>query len=158
MQGLVSRIKQHYSSCNMQDHALIAEEDVVLIDLSVESTTSYRESPDTTLSVKEKRPKMTHISEYVKKTSKSESELLDLLIARYIYATNTPLVAVEHPEFIKLIKMLRPGYLTPNRYDVGNILLDQEQGSLLDYMEIKTRNLLYLCFADVFSGRRIAVV
>ena len=78
---------------------------------------------------------MTHISEYteyVMKTSKSESELLDLQIARYIYATNAPLVAVEHPEFIKLIKMLRPGYLPPNRHDVGNKLLDKVQGSLLD--------------------------
>ena len=135
MQGLVSRLKQHYSSCNMQDHALMAEEDVVLINLSVESTTSSRESPDSTLFVKEKRPKMTHISEYteyVMKTSKSESELLDLQIARYIYANNTPFVAVEHPEFIKLIKMLRPGYLPPNRHDVGNKLLDKVQGSLLD--------------------------
>ena len=78
---------------------------------------------------------MTHISEYteyVMKTSKSESELLNLQIARYIYETNTPFVAVEHPEFIKLIKMLRPGYLPPNRHDVGNKLLDKVQGSLLD--------------------------
>ena len=111
---------------------LMAEEDVVLIDLSVESTTSSRESPDTTLFVKEKRNKMTHISEYVMKTSKSESELLDLQIARYIYATNTPFVAVEHPEFIKPIKMLCPGYLPPNRHDLGNKLLDKVQGSLMD--------------------------
>ena len=69
------------------------------------------QSPDTTLFVKEKRSKMTHISEYVMKISKSESELLDLQIARYTYGTNTPFVAVEHPGFIKLIKLLCPGYL-----------------------------------------------
>ena len=66
-----NRLKQHYSSCNIQDHTLIVEKDV-LIDLSVESTPSI-ELSDTTLFVKEKRPKMAHIGEFAMKPSKSES-------------------------------------------------------------------------------------
>ncbi|KAI6649837.1 Transposase [Oopsacas minuta] len=130
MQGVVNRLKQHYSSCSMQDHPIIAENES--IDLVARSTALCGEVPDTSLFAKEKRPRITHIGEYVMKTSKSEAELLDLQIARYIYATNTPFIAVEHPEFMKLIKMLRPGYIPPNRHDIGNKLLNNVQGSLLD--------------------------
>ncbi|KAI6648626.1 DTW domain-containing protein 2 [Oopsacas minuta] len=85
MQGVVNHLKQHYSSCSMQDHPIIAENES--IDLVARSTALCGEVPDTSLFAKEKRPRITHIGEYVMKTSKSEAELLDLQIACYIYAT-----------------------------------------------------------------------
>ena len=41
-----------------------------------------------------------------------------------IYATNSPFRMVDHPEFIKIIHFLCPGYNPPNRTDTGGKLLD----------------------------------
>ena len=57
---------------------------------------------------------------------------LDLQVARFIYATNSAFTIVEHPEFIKLLQMVRPGYNPPNRHDVGGKLLDHVHSSLLE--------------------------
>lgn len=66
------------------------------------------------------------------KTSQTEKAALDEQVARFIFATNTAFSAVEHPEFIKLVELLRPGYSPPNRHDVGGRLLDKVQQSLMD--------------------------
>ena len=96
------------------------------------------------------------------KTSKLEAELLDEQIARYFYATNTPFVAVEHPEFVKLINMLRPGYSPPSRYDVGGNLLDKVQSSLMDTcrltLENKTVSLLWTGGAMFITNPMFALV
>lgn len=49
---------------------------------------------------------------------------LDEQIARYIYATNSAFLSVEHEEFKKLIEMMRPGYKPPNRQQISGVLLD----------------------------------
>lgn len=54
------------------------------------------------------------INKFVVKTSKTDKASLDQQIANYLYATNTPFRAVEHDQFIKMIRMLRPGYIPPN--------------------------------------------
>ena len=41
-----------------------------------------------------------------------------------IYATNSPFRMVDHPELIKMIHFLRPGYNPPNRVDIGGKLLN----------------------------------
>ena len=61
---------------------------------------------------------------YLIKTSKPEKEAINEQIARIIYATNSPFRIVDHPEFIKMIHFLRPGYKPPNRTDTGGKLLD----------------------------------
>ena len=38
--------------------------------------------------------------------------------------TNSPFSIVEHPEFLKLITMLRPGYQAPSRHKISDGLLD----------------------------------
>ena len=40
--------------------------------------------------------------------------------------------AVEHDQFIKMVRMLRPWYIPPNRYQVGGCLLDQSFSSVID--------------------------
>ncbi|KAI6659886.1 hypothetical protein LOD99_14226 [Oopsacas minuta] len=109
MQEVVNRLKQHYSSCSVQDHPIIAENES--IDLVARSTALSGEVPDASLFAKN-LGLLISVNKYVMKTSKSEAELLDLQIARYIYATNMPFIAVEHPKFIKLIKMVWPGYIS----------------------------------------------
>ena len=41
-----------------------------------------------------------------------------------VYATNSPFRMVDHPEFIKMIHFICPGYNPPNRTDIGGKLLD----------------------------------
>lgn len=72
------------------------------------------------------------INKFVVKTSKTDKASLDQQIANYLYATNTPFRAVEHDQFIKMIRMLRPGYIPPNRHQVGGDLLDQSFNSVIE--------------------------
>lgn len=55
---------------------------------------------------------------------KTSSTNLDLQIARFIYGTNSSFRVVEHPEFKKLINMLRLGYNLPTRQTITGNLLD----------------------------------
>ncbi|XP_045110374.1 uncharacterized protein LOC123504116 [Portunus trituberculatus] len=64
------------------------------------------------------------------KISNTEKVALDQEIANYFYATNTPFQAIEHDQFIKMIRMLRPGYIPPNREQVEGPLLDQSFSSV----------------------------
>jgi len=52
----------------------------------------------------------------VTQTSKTNKTAMDRQIARFLYGTNTPFSAVGHPEFVKLVQLLRPGYNPPNKF------------------------------------------
>lgn len=71
---------------------------------------------------KNKKQNQSEMSAFVTKTSTNLKLKLDQQIARYIYATNTPFLSVEHNEFKTLIEMLRPGYKPPSRYQIGGML------------------------------------
>ena len=142
MQGVVNRLKQHYAVCSSNSQ-----------DLSIETMELSQENPPNDLFgeaqtfgnmsrqvISKKRKICNTISDYMVKTTKLEAELLDEQIARYFYATNTPFVAVEHPEFVKLINMLRPGYSPPSRYNVGGNLLVKVQSSLMDTCRLTLEN------------------
>ncbi|CAH1977235.1 unnamed protein product [Acanthoscelides obtectus] len=45
----------------------------------------------------------------VVKTTCSEKKNIDIQVARFDYATSCAFRAVEHPEFKRLMEMLRPG-------------------------------------------------
>lgn len=60
---------------------------------------------------------------------------LDIQVARFIFATNTPFRHVEHPEFISMMQLCRPGYLPPNRKQIGGNLLDEVYSSVKMNME-----------------------
>eukprot|EP00102_Acyrthosiphon_pisum_P018457 XP_008190223.1 PREDICTED: uncharacterized protein LOC100569569 isoform X2 [Acyrthosiphon pisum] len=65
--------------------------------------------------------KSSSMDTFIYRTSPSEKMKLDHQIAKYIYATNSSFSYVEHPEFKRMIEMLRPGYIPPNR---DNIAMD----------------------------------
>lgn len=58
------------------------------------------------------------------RTTAKEKNQLDLQIARFIFGTNSAFRHVEHPEFVKMVQLLRPGYKPPNRKQISNELLD----------------------------------
>lgn len=70
------------------------------------------------------------MNQFVVRTTQADKQNLDVQVARFIYATNTAFRAVEHGKFIKLINMLRPGYVPPNRHRISNELLNQVYDSL----------------------------
>lgn len=45
---------------------------------------------------------------------------------RFFYACNIPFVSVEHPEFAKLMDLLRPGVRLLGRHTLGGRLLEEE--------------------------------
>lgn len=56
----------------------------------------------------------------------SEKNEIDILLARAIYETGTPLHIVSSPAWKALFKKLRPAYDLPSRYIVSNRLLNEE--------------------------------
>lgn len=86
-----------------------------------------------------KRMKPTNLRNYYTSvaTSKDDKELLDNAIAEYFYATNTPFKNADHPFFLKMIALLRPGYQPPNRLKIGGQLLEVS-AKKLDEIIVKT--------------------
>jgi len=58
------------------------------------------------------------------KTSSADKVDLDLQVARFVYATNSSFLLVQHPEFKKLISLLKPGYNPPTRQSIATDLLN----------------------------------
>lgn len=54
-----------------------------------------------------------------------EQEILNKQVAKMIFATNTSIKIVEHPEFKTMIEMLRPGYKVPNRFKIAKELVNK---------------------------------
>jgi hypothetical protein len=57
-------------------------------------------------------------------TDRGTKELLDLQLTRFIVGANLPFRCVTHPEFVKLIRQLRPGYTPADRKTIAGSLLD----------------------------------
>lgn len=76
-----------------------------------------------------KRKRVTYVPLNVAKdctvvsTSDAYGEKIGEQIGRYFFATNTPFSHVEHPEFIKLCHLMRPGYEPPTRKQLGEEVL-----------------------------------
>lgn len=61
---------------------------------------------------------------HVIKTSSCVQKTLDIEIAKLFYACNLPFSIADHPQFVKVVKTLRPGYTPPTRKTIGGSLLD----------------------------------
>lgn len=71
-----------------------------------------------------KRSSSTSLDKFIIKTSASQKENLDEEVARMIFATNSPFRLVQHPQFLKMVQTLRPGYIPPSRKDIADKYLD----------------------------------
>jgi hypothetical protein len=49
---------------------------------------------------------------------------LEKQVGRFVFATNSPFKVVEHPEFLKMMNMVRPSIKLPKRQTVGGRILD----------------------------------
>ena len=134
MQGLVARLKQHYHECTIFiDFTDDASADLCILNPDIQVLPhSKRNMSDIRLDSQAKKQKSvkSRMTNFVVQTSTTEKAAIDLQIARFVCATNSPFTIVEHPEFMMLMAMLRPGYHPPNRHDVGNELLDELYNSM----------------------------
>ena len=67
---------------------------------------------------------------YSIKTDNTFKAKLDDQIAKFFYACNIPFNVAEHPQWLKMIELLRPGYLPPNRKALAGPLLEKTHGEI----------------------------
>ena len=65
------------------------------------------------------------LKNFVQKTTADEKRKIDLDVGRFIYATNSSFLSVEHCKFKSLVNRLRPGYTPPSREQIGGPILDE---------------------------------
>lgn len=155
LQGLVARMKAHRAKCAGQsDEATAsglsleaAENSTVAIgpQQAVSDSDDNSAMPSTSSTIDVGTTAATHpggridvpvktvrLDNFVTKTSKSEKEVFDTQIAKFIYATNSSFRIVEHPYFVRLIELLHPGYSPPSRLDISGRLLDAVHSTCLE--------------------------
>lgn len=74
----------------------------------------------------QKRPRLqqSSVTHFGLTTDRKQKVELDMQIARMFYACNIPFNVVSHPEFQRMVEMLRPGYQAPTRKALAGDLLD----------------------------------
>lgn len=154
--GIVARLKKHVEQCLSYDKK--DDDDNQLYEKIITSETGASTSTNVKTEVldigrKPTKRKMFEIendskknmNSYVIKTSKTQKQMLDEEVARYIYATNSAFHHVQHPQFKKMISALRPGYTAPNEVEIGGSLLDniysQEKEKCSEYLSGQIVNL-----------------
>lgn len=136
MQGIPSRMKKHYEECWLGQ---VPETEVVEDDVDQDEVQPTPNDPIPGPSMSTSTPatskKRTHAAHQyaslsvvkdsaVVSTSDAYAERIDEQIGRYFFATNTPFTHIEHPEFIKLCQLMRPGYQPPSRKQLSEKILD----------------------------------
>ena len=147
IQGLVKRMKDHFEVCEgnknrasvggcSQPTLVFSSQPTAPVDslepISPPPTPAEQMRPVFSFSSEGSVPKSTKkqkisesVAKYFTKTTEIEKKALDHQVAKTIFATNSSFSFAEHPEFIKLCSMLRPGYHPPSRKVVGSTLLDE---------------------------------
>lgn len=98
------------TSTSEEDDKMDLDDDHVSEPASSSTTSTLKTSKPP-----EKRLKTTKLSNYYSSVATTKKDKED--------ATNTPFKNADHPCFLKMIALLRPGYQPPNRLQVGGILL-----------------------------------
>ncbi|KAK6186203.1 hypothetical protein SNE40_008288 [Patella caerulea] len=120
MPGIVDRMKKHTERCEKNDSIVIDVDES--LPFGTPSTSAMSLCSSTKTSTFEK---LSLIDKFVYSTSDTEKAALDKQCSKFIYATNSSFLTVEHREFKQFIEMLRPWYKPPTRKDVAGSLLDQ---------------------------------
>lgn len=125
----------------------IQDDDVEVVDVEPIAKKMRQDSSASTSS-------QSIMSQFVVKTPQKEKHKIDLQVARYFYATNTPFRHCEHPEFIKLMQLSRPGYSPPNRKNMGGKMLDEVHVTVKSDMEKYLRGKVVCMALDGWSNIR----
>ena len=74
------------------------------------------------------------VSGFLIKTTDNQKSLFDLEIAKLFYACNLPFSVAEHPQFLRVLQLIRTGYKPPTRKAIGSNLLDTVTDQLQEDM------------------------
>lgn len=110
------RLREHFKKCSSQSDASVDQGRKRPRDDSPPPT--KRQALDPIIQVQPQ------IADHVFKTSSSDRSTLDMEIARLFYSCNIPFSVADHPQFKKVIQLLRPGYKPPTRKVIAGPLLD----------------------------------
>ncbi|KAM4023539.1 uncharacterized protein ACNLHF_028214 [Anomaloglossus baeobatrachus] len=85
------------------------------------------------------------VEKFILKTTTSQKEHFDELIAKFIFATNSSFRLVEHPLFVQMIEGIRPGYKPPSRFDISGkhlqAVYDIERAACTKYLKDEVVNM-----------------
>lgn len=129
MAGLVARMRTHKEKCKPLEQPTIETDEghgstSTSSEIIPSSTPAIPSNSDNN-PINSAAPKRElQMSKFVVKTTSDIKTKIDIQLGRAIYATNTSFLSVEHPEFIKLFEMLRPGYKLPNQKQIGGKILE----------------------------------
>lgn len=118
IQGIVTRMKKHYSSCNGANENNSLEEST--LESSVNSDSSFNSSNPC-----KKARHSGEMTGYTIATTKSQAEKFNVLLTEVIAGCNLPLSFVHHPCFLKFCNSLRPGYKPPSRQELSEKMIPQ---------------------------------
>lgn len=164
--GLVKRMETHFQKCsavsNTDADPDVAEVCVVeeLADAGPSRSSDDSSSATTVAALQSQSSASSHssVSASMKKftisTGREDKKKIDLQVARYMFATNTPFHHVEHPEFLKLIEYLRPGYKPPNLKEIGGELLEEVYNSIQESVKDDLKNKTINMSIDGWSNVR----
>jgi hypothetical protein len=74
---------------------------------------------------KSKRSIQPHMTNHFKSLTSEHKVHLDDEVAKFFYSCNIAFIVAEHPQWKKLVGMLRPGYTPPSSRRIGNELLSK---------------------------------
>lgn len=133
--GKVERLKKHILSCQSlkkKNANEINNSEIVDSNLFNTIVNDCEASNESVMPSKRIRyESQLCLDSHIVKTSKGTAESLDLLVAKFFYATNIAFTAVEHQTFKELISTLRPGYSPPSRKALAGELLDKVSAEVL---------------------------
>ena len=92
-----------------------------------------------------------NVDTFFTSTDKQSKTQLDEQTARTFYACNIPFNVVNHPQFVRMIEMLRPGYHPPSRFDLAGSLLDKVHNKLTDEMKAEVKGKSVTLITDGWS-------
>ncbi|XP_073411330.1 uncharacterized protein [Dendrobates tinctorius] len=160
IQGLVCRLKSHYENCNQKgnedvdsDTTNVNEPPQLLMhqEPSTSGSNMACAARDNqylgTTSTKQPKKKLCvqSVEKFILKTTTSQKEHFDELIAKFIFATNSSFRLVEHPLFVQMIEGIRPGYKPPSRFDISGkhlkAVYDIERAACTKYLKDKVVNM-----------------
>lgn len=140
--GKVERIRRHLEKCSKfmeNNNSEVIENENIEIETettkSSQSTATMPGSKKMPLKLKSnfenqppsksKRQKTSNLDQFVTKTTKTQQSDIDLKVAEFFYTCNIPFATVENSGFLKMVNVLRPGYVPPNRKQLSGPLLDE---------------------------------
>jgi hypothetical protein len=92
------------------------------------------------------------LDSFVVKTSKSDKDELDELLAEVFFSTNTAFKVIEHPSFAAFMDKCRPGYKLPTRHELSGPLLDKVHNKMQKVCENKLKDKTVCMSLDGWSN------